>query len=278
MEHLLTAWPKIKESLEERSVLLVLDFDGTIAPIVRRPSDAFLPPKTRDLLRRLSKMDWCSLAIVSGRTLRSLKGKVRIDGIIYGGNHGARLSGPGIDFQAPLAETTHVMQTIAPRLGVLRSSIKGVIIENKKESLSVHYRAVAEGKAVGIPELVAATIKPFLATGLINVRAGKKVIDITPSSWDKGKAVMWLLDRMRSLDPGNRTVLPICVGDDTTDEDAFAAIGADGLTVVVGGDAPSRAVYYLKDTSEVHKFLVYLLVDGCALTRLMRGELEHLKD
>lgn len=262
MEHLLGAWPMIRESIGQRHVLLIFDFDGTLAPIVNRPSAAMLSAETRSLLRRLNEKEWCSIAIISGRTLGSLARKVQIESLIYGGSHGARLSGPGIDFQAPLPETARTMKVIASRLGRLHSSVKGVIIENKGESIAVHYRNVEEEKVPLLIETVNSAAEPFVATHMVRVREGKKVFDIVPYTWDKGKAVLWLLDHVRASLPRVQQVFPIYIGDDTTDEDAFAALKGMGLTVLVGLRQQTEAVYYLKDISEIRRFMIYLLVDG----------------
>ena len=76
-----------------------------------------------------------------------------------------------------------------------------------------------------------------------------------PVDWDKGKLVMWLLEKQRSAAGNGRRVLPVYIGDDTTDEDAFAAIGNKGITVFVGRPAKTKAEYFLKDHREVVRFL-----------------------
>src|SRR5512135_2584608 len=89
MKHFLAAWPRVMSSLKESHILLCLDFDGTLAPIVQKPSEALLPLRIRGVLKTLKAKDWCTVAVISGRTLRSLIRKVRLEGIIYGGNHGS---------------------------------------------------------------------------------------------------------------------------------------------------------------------------------------------
>jgi alpha,alpha-trehalase len=262
MEHLLEAWPVIRESVGRSHILLMFDFDGTLAPIVKRPSAATLSTETRSLLRRLNEKDWCSIAIISGRALGSLSRKVRLEGLIYGGSHGARLSGPGIDFQVPFPDIKKNMKKIASRLGPLHSSVKGVIIENKGEAVAVHYRSVPEEEIPFLFDAVAKVVDPFLAAGMVKTREGKKVIDIIPYGWDKGKAVLWLLDYLRASRPEARDIFPVYVGDDTTDEDAFAAVRDTGLAVIVGARRRTQARYRLKNISEVRRFMIYLLVDG----------------
>jgi trehalose 6-phosphate phosphatase len=86
---------------------------------------------------------------------------------------------------------------------------------------------------------------------------GKKVLEVCPPvNWDKGKAVLWLLHNMSFSE--NTPVLPIYIGDDITDEDAFKLLKGSGLTVFVGKPKKSNAEYYIKDTNEVLSFLSWL--------------------
>lgn len=260
MHHLSTVSRKIKESIEAGAhLLLLLDFDGTLAPIVRNPSEAFLPTRTLDTLKTLNRKTWCTIAILSGRQLDDLVEKVGIDGIIYGGNHGVELRGPGIDFQAPLpAETTDVLRTVAYRLEALGSFINGVLIENKGSSLSIHYRNVEPPIASTVPDLVGGVIRPFLGVGFIQARHGKKVIDITPLSWDKGRACAWLIDYATRSIGHKGKLFTVYIGDDTTDEDAFSAVRENGFAVLVGKKGASKASYFVKNTDEVYAFLATL--------------------
>jgi trehalose 6-phosphate phosphatase len=260
MKHFLTAWPHVVRSLKESHILLCLDFDGTLAPIARKPSEVLLSAGIREVLKKLKGKDWCTIAVISGRTLRSLIGKVRLEGIIYGGNHGAQLTGPNIDFQAPISpEAYRAFEAIRSNVRSLTAAIKGVVIEDKTYSLSIHFREVEEADVPRLTRTISRTVRPLIDDGYVRMSAGKKVFDITPSSWNKGKAVQWLL-RHLSLTTMSQSVVPIYVGDDTTDEDAFAAIGQNGFTVVVGTSRRSAAQYFLRDTYEVIKLLEKMLL------------------
>lgn len=259
-KHFFDAWPSVIGSLNESHILLLLDFDGTLSPIVNRASEAVLPPGTWGVLKELSTRDWCTIAVISGRTLANLIEKVRIEGIIYGGSHGAQLKGPNIDFLAPLsAETYRALETIKWDLRSQTASMKGVVIEDKAHSLSIHYREVAKGGVSQLNRTVYRILRPFIDDGYVRINNGKKVFDIMPSSWNKGKAVEWLLSRV-SLSVTSKSVVPIYVGDDATDEDAFAAIGQNGLTIIVGNGRRSAAQYSLRDTDEVLALLEKMLL------------------
>src|SRR5512140_1134647 len=97
-------WDELKGELAERFLYLFLDYDGTLAPIVRDPATAFLSLRMRARLEALSKAPRCRIAVISGRALEDIREKVGIAGITYGGNHGLELDGPEGNFRYPVPE------------------------------------------------------------------------------------------------------------------------------------------------------------------------------
>jgi trehalose 6-phosphate phosphatase len=151
-----------------------------------------------------------------------------------------------------------VSRYMAP--GYLRSeldNIDGVIIEDKGLTASVHYRIVAPEKLGELKRIFTEITKPYVMAGQIKIGRGKKVLEIRPNiDWDKGKAVLWIID---ALNPGGE-VLPIYIGDDKTDEDAFRALGGKGITILVSNTPrKSNAEYFLRDVNEVKLFLEKLI-------------------
>lgn len=233
--------------------LLCLDFDGTLAPFVPDPSDAFLTPAVDRILRALAGHDTMVLAIVSGRDRADLQGRVNIPGVIYAGNHGLDISGPGYVYVEPTAashseELRGLSQALTSRL----QSFPGVLVEYKGLTISVHYRQARESDGDEIRRVVHGTLAgashPFVLS------AGDKVHEIRPRVyWNKGSAVTWIRGQLGSPD-----AMPIYVGDDTTDEDAFAAIRDDGIGIKVGTGAETAARYTVQDAAEVRRFLEWL--------------------
>ena len=126
----------------------------------------------------------------------------------------------------------------------------------------MHYRLTAPEHVPEVERVVDTVLQEFPT---LHKRHGKKVFEIRPKiDWDKGKAVLWLLEALHLDGP---EVLPIYVGDDVTDEDAFAALKQLGIGVLVTDvPRPSAAAYSLRDTEEVRQFLQLLtaLVSGNA--------------
>jgi trehalose 6-phosphate phosphatase len=190
-------------SAPERSAI-VLDVDGTLAPIVPRPELAAVPDETRAALERLVER-YLLVACVSGRAGADARRLVGVEGIDYVGNHGLELD--------PRAAE------LAGEIRRFRDAV-GLPVEDKTLSLSYHYREAAD-EASARAELEAVAVKAQ-AAGL-DARWGRKVLEIRPPvPADKGTAVKALLERS-----GARRGL--YAGDDTTDLDAFAGLVTAGL-------------------------------------------------
>jgi len=232
-------------------LIVFLDFDGTLAAIAQEPALAGMSPHMERVLRSLAERPQVSLAVISGRARTDLQDRIRIPGLIYAGNHGLEINGNGFIFVEPTAAAcSDAFKDIAAELGRRLHDIPGALVEDKGLSLSVHYRLVPDDRLDDLRRIVhavlAASNHPFQLT------TGDKVYEVRPRVyWNKGTAVDWIRQQLDK--PG---ALPIYVGDDTTDEDAFAAL-PDGITVKVGA-GETAAQYFLEDPAEVRKFLEWL--------------------
>lgn len=259
MKDLLSSWNKVKEGLRGKNLFIFLDYDGTLTPIVDTPDKAVLSRETKALLLKLSRLPLFTLAIISGRSLGDIKGMVRLPKIIYAGNHGLELEGPGLRSVSPIPPSYSViLKKLKCKLAARLSHIPGVIIEDKGLTLSIHYRMAPKKNHKIIAKIVADAMRSCSAQKVAGVNPGKKIIEIRPlKGSDKGKIASWLLARQYFL-LNEQPVVSIYIGDDITDEDAFNALRDKGMTVFVGRSRTSPAQYYLKDTKEVIKFLEIL--------------------
>ena len=263
MQHLFSIWQEVARRLKAaRRVLLLCDYDGTLTPIVERPDLAQLPEKTRQLLLTLARQSHFTVGVISGRALADLRQMVGIDGIIYAGNHGLEIEGPGISFINPLAEEMRpVLQLIQQVLSKALSPIRGVFVENKGLSLSIHYRMVEEDKSDEVSNVFERVIATARSLGKVIITTGKKVYEVRPPvDWDKGKAISLLIEKYGKPKVKSE-LLPIFLGDDQTDEDGFKVIERhEGISILVGENiAGSAARYYLKSPAEVDEFLSLLI-------------------
>jgi len=256
MEYLFSHWNKLKNRLSDKSILLFLDYDGTLTPIAETPEKAVISRGPKGLLNKLSKKPHCSVAIISGRSLSDIKGLVGLKDIIYAGNHGLEIEGPKIKFESQVSpRLKSIIRNIYEDAVTRFSKIKGVLIEDKGLTISVHYRLVDEKDTQEFLSIFNEITDPYIVRDKIKINFGKKVYEIRPPvMWDKGKVVLWLLARQQFL-LGENKILPVYIGDDVTDEDAFKVLKKKGLTIFVGEQASSEAQYYLKTIEEVTEFL-----------------------
>jgi len=237
---------------KKKKLAIFLDYDGTLTPIVDTPDKAVLSKGMKQTVKKLSK--YCTVGIISGRDLRDVQRMVGIDSIFYSGSHGFEISGPMLHTENKAGVKFLPQLDIAEDELARLKSIKGVIIERKKFSIAVHYRLAPKGKISFIENVVDKVLKkhPELKKGY-----GKKVFEVRPNiKWDKGNALLWLLKFLKM-----ETSLPVYIGDDVTDEDAFKAIKKTGIGILVSDDnAPQTlASYTLRDPEEVRKFLVRVI-------------------
>lgn len=233
--------------------VLMLDFDGTLAPIAKAYQHAILPSQTRQLLQDLSYKKGFYLAIISGRTLTDLKNRVKIPSIIYGGIHGLKGEIYGQKFVYPIPpEQSLALDEIRQKLKNLTNQFHGTFLEDKIIALAFHFRQ-AKKDLRKIKLLFSQIIHPYLQAKLISVIKGKKVFDVRPEiEWDKGSFTKLAVKKVRRISHANP--LAIYLGDDQTDEDAFESL-QDQITIRVGKHNKSKAKYYLKNPWEVVKFL-----------------------
>ena len=257
MPHLLNVWPRVSRQIAAADhVLLLSDYDGTLAPIAERPELAILPPKTRNALVALSRRKAVSLGIVSGRELADVAAMVHIPDIIYAGNHGMEIRGPGLEFNHPEAAASRpALARILADLQASLGDLEGVIVEGKGLTLSVHHRLTPESVKGEVFSKFDSVLTEDRASESFRVTRGKEVLEVRPDvAWDKGRAISRIAE---SCPPGS---LAIFFGDDLTDEDGFAAVhDLNGISVFVGPPRqPTRALYRVDSPAEVAQTLELL--------------------
>jgi trehalose-phosphatase len=264
VEYLFCAWEKFAKSLANaKRILLMCDFDGTLAPIAESPDLAVLPEDSRITLQGLAAQRRVTLGIISGRALPDLKKLVGVNGIIYAGNHGLEIEGPDLNFVFPLTnEIKSFFQIIHQMLVKAMSVTRGVIVENKGMTLSVHYRQVEEGHVSEVKSAFEHVVGGAQAMGKVKITTGKKVLEVRPAvDWNKGHVVKLIMETYGKYNKSGN-VIPIYLGDDRTDEDAFAEIIKynGGISVFVGNEqSETDARYYLNSPVEVIRFFKTLL-------------------
>lgn len=232
------------------------DFDGTLSDIVNDPDAACLVDGAAEALRQLAAR--CPVAILSGRDLADVTARIGLPGIWYAGSHGFELTAPdGTHHQNDAAAAAiPVLERAAAELRDQLGSIPGVLVEHKRFGVAVHYRNAARDR-VGE---VAAAVRAAGRRDELRVTTGREVIELRPDmDWDKGKTLCWVMEHLRESSP--HALVPIYVGDDITDEDAFDAVlqgDVRGVPILVrhgeDGDRTTAAKFALDSPAQVSEF------------------------
>ena len=242
---------QIRQRAAGKQLAVFLDYDGTLTPIVQRPELAVFPKAVKEIVQRIARR--VKVAILSGRDLDDVRRLVGMENIFYAGSHGFEIAGPG-GWHLEARQATEFVPSLDRAEQALHEyldRVAGVLVERKRFSVAVHYRLVKPGDLARVKRAVEKTIA---AHPDLRLTAGKKVYELRPAcDWHKGKALLWLLDALELNSP---STLPIFIGDDITDEDAFEALDDRGIGVVVRSKVrPTAAIYALEDTEQVRRFL-----------------------
>lgn len=247
---------QLAERLKEKKLAIFFDYDGTLTPIVDDPAQATLDDTMRDMLAQLAQH--YTVSIISGRGLNDLRQRVRLDSVFYAGSHGFEIAGPGSESKE-LQKGKEFLPDLDQAEEDLRRALKtieGCTLERKTFAIAIHYRQVANSQIDQVEQVVDQVIEQH--PDRLRKSSGKKVFQVQPKTdWNKGHAVLWLLDKLKLDGPG---VVPLYIGDDVTDEDAFQVLQEWGVGIVVGNDNRATAAYYrLAGPAQVKDFLQGLI-------------------
>ncbi|PKA49078.1 putative trehalose-phosphate phosphatase 6 [Apostasia shenzhenica] len=199
-------------------------------------------------------------AIVTGRCIDKVFGFVQLAELFYAGSHGMDIKGPvnhpkhkkaeakSILFQ-PASEFLPMIDEVYNSLVEKTKLIPGSKVENNRFCVSVHFRCVEEKRWSGLAEQVRSVLADYPD---LRLTQGRKVLEIRPTvEWDKGRALEFLLQELGFSDRND--ILPVYIGDDRTDEDAFKVLRdrRQGIGILVSKfPKETNATYTLKDPSE----------------------------
>jgi len=237
------------EKMYQTRVLLALDYDGTLSPIVPHIGEAKIPASTLQLLKKVSERH--PVAIVSGRSFKDLASRMQIKAIVLVGSHG---------FDWGTRSKEHKRFSILTRrwkkaMAALSKDFPGMVIEDKKISLSIHYRNVPRERRrefVRLFKSIKNDIRQYRCVG------GQYVFNLVPEGVpNKGGAVRMLMKKLKC----NRAIF---VGDDVTDEDVFKLRPKSRIfDVRIGKNPESKATYYMSRQADMDRFLKLLLRHEC---------------
>jgi len=248
---------RLADGLFARPPAVFFDFDGTLSDIVDDPDAARPVAGAAEALQKLAAQ--CPVAVLSGRDLADVTKRVGLPGIWYAGSHGFELTAPdGTHHQNDAAAAAiPMLEEAAAHLRGRLGPIPGVAVEHKRFGVAVHYRNAARDR---VGEVTAA-VRAAGQRDALRVTTGREVIELRPDiDWDKGKTLRWVMDHLQQTP--SAPLVPIYLGDDITDEDAFDAVRDDGIPILVrhndDGDRATAALFALDSPAQAAEFAARL--------------------
>jgi trehalose 6-phosphate phosphatase len=235
-------------------LILFLDFDGTLTPIVPCPNRARLSRSMRETLWRLVGL--LPVVVISGRTPEDLRRRIGLHQVCYVGHHGLSCleAEGGVRWLVTPPRRTLVRRWLQA-LRTAADGIEGAVVEDKGVTVALHDRLVKPKHRSRLRRRALRLLAPWIAGGSVSLLRGKRVLEARSSkAWNKGSAVSMLLRQ-----PWAHRRVPVYFGDDQTDFEAFSAIRGRGLAIRIGG---RRGVAcedaWLPDPGSLHSILEWL--------------------
>lgn len=241
----------LSELVQRKSILLCLDYDGTISEIAREPKLARPVNGVVEALRILAgHRERVATALISGRSLRDLRSMLPVPpGVAMSGVHGLQLlDGSGkIEVARGIKDCRADLESVRAWLERNLPAKSGFIVENKGVALALHYRQAPEP----IAHYVRDSFERFVieCTTSLQPRDGRMVIEALPKIASKAHALRTLWLR------AGYEFEPVYFGDDLTDEDAFSELGEEGISILVGAPRRSAARYRVDSPAGVVRVL-----------------------
>ncbi len=244
----------IQARSDGRHLLVLCDFDGTLAEFDPDPHAVWLPPSLRDALTAITTRGDATVGLVSGRRLDDIRTRSDLgDDAYYAGFHGLEIQGEGSKFIHPdVYRVRDLIQSVAGPLVADLQSLDGVFLENKGLSIVVHFRAAAAGAQLQAQHVFERHAGPLVQSGRLRIMRGACARELMPNiRWSKGTAVAWICDRVERR---HGPTWPVYIGDDVTDEDALQFVHGRG-TGVAASDRVGGADYQVDGPAAVETLL-----------------------
>ena len=255
LPHALRDRDQFDAALDGRRPAVFLDYDGVLTPIVDRPEEARMTEEMRRVVAELATR--CSVCVVSGRDRAVVQDLMGMTDLVVAGSHGFDIWHPERGTLRHEAATgfEELVDEVTGRLCAGVGELPGVLVEPKRASVAVHYRLADQDGQRQVAELVERLLAE--RPDELKVTPGKMVYELQPKlDWNKGRAVRYLLG---TLGLTGADLVPLYLGDDVTDEDAFRALRGLGVSIYVGRpdelDRETEADFTLDSPDEVQRLL-----------------------
>ncbi len=236
------------------AIRLFLDYDGTLAEFAPSPDTILQDPEVIALLERLVQAEGILPAVISGRRLAHIRKLLPVPGLLMGGTYGIEMQLPDEQYRAevPFEQVRPTLERLLPLWGALIADREGFYLEDKGWSLALHGRFAVQEEAEAVmaaANQAALGLEPGASFRLLG---GDRFLELAPLAASKTAAVQWVLEKMTPPD-----ALPVYLGDDDKDEEAFETLLQAGGYAVRVSAAPTetRAQFRLEGPAQVRAWL-----------------------
>lgn len=236
---------KLEKRLKDNEkISLFLDYDGTLSHFTKNPEAAKPVNGIKKVIEEISNFNFVNITLISGRSLQDLTNMIKLDNIYYAGLHGLEMQNQ----QPPELNRQKIKEYKEIIKNNYSQAIKNdqIYIEDKKFVLSIHHRDNYKNV-----DKLKKFIDDLIDDNKYEVMVGRKILEIKPENWNKGKAVKMIRNNFFK----NKKPFEIYIGDDTTDEDAFSVIKGISIYVKNQSKMSPKANFYLNNPDEVLLFL-----------------------
>jgi len=239
----------------DKELAILLDYDGTLAPLTDNPNKTVMPVELENTLRKIIESSKIFVAIISGRGINDVKERVGIQGIAYAGNHGIEIElpdGTRHDYELP----ENIKHSYTEMVKELKDSLNtnNAWVEDKRVSLTYHYRDTPRHLYEEQRDLAAKIIEKY---GFRANQAHEAIEAKPPINWNKGEAAAFILSKQFGQN-WSKNVRVIFAGDDTTDEDAMRVLQGVGKS------------FRIADNPNIQTFADYRLPQQALVTDLLK--------
>jgi len=254
----------------DRHVLLLTDFDGTLSDLVDNPGEAHLSVDVATEVSAIAKLPRVTFGLVSGRRIADVHARVGSAAAFTAGLHGLEIDAADAEFRHPALEVVRpIVASVVARARMDLAKYPRVFIEDKTYSVTCHVRGVHPDAIETALDRFVEIAAPHVHAGVVKFLAAAEALELLPSTaWNKGRAVNWIRDHLTPR--AARALSVVYLGDDRTDEDAFAVLGDDDVAIGVGERPHDPAIdWRLAGPASVGRFFRHL-------TRLRRHPPDRL--
>lgn len=244
-------WSVLMERTAAKHLFLILEYSVVSPSQYRCHLHAESCGRIIHIVRRLSEHPRCKICVVGNESVEEIRARTKLP-LIYCGNHGFEISGPGFEYRREVTpERREMLAALFRELKRRLALLTDIRCEFREISVGIYYDNILRGDFILLKRILFELIRPLCQSGHVMLRRGNRVMEIIPvTGWNRNNAMNYVMSReMRRYPAG--VCLPVFVGDSNLAEESFRMINRSGISILVGKRRRTYARYYLRNNEEL---------------------------